>query len=118
MGGKKFDPPFFLSGSVYGAEGLLMAFKNKKAPYVFFELDPGIRVERLYQSKNGSTVTTKLHLAFGSDFTVGLGWKFFEIGAGVDFDSILGIKPRAVFSGKIPIPLKAKGEKKKAEAKA
>lgn len=110
--GAKYDPPFFLSGTFYGAAGLLLNFKSKKAPYVFFELDPGLRIEKLYQSKNGSSVSTKWHTAFCADFTVGLGWKFFEFGAGVEFDTILGIKPRAIFSGKIPVPLKPKSGKK------
>ena len=57
-------------------------------------------------------MTTKWHPAFGADLTAGLGWKYFEFGAGLDFDTILGIKPRAIVSAKIPVPLKAKGDKK------
>ncbi len=118
LNGKKYDAPYFLNGSVYGSAGFVVSFKNKKAPYLFFELDPGVRFERLYQNKNGAVVTTKWRPAFAIDAMVGLGWKYFEVGGGLDFDTILGLKPRAIVCGKIPIPLKPKGGKKVKKSEA
>lgn len=113
VGGSDFKPPYFLCATFYGTAGLMVTFKSKKAPYIFFELDPCFRIEKLYQRRNGSSVSTKWHTAFGAAFTVGASWKFFEFGAGFDFDTILGIKPKAIVSGKIPIPLKRGGGKAK-----
>lgn len=119
LGGKEFKSPLMIDMSLFGSIGYQINFKSKKAPALFFECDPGARFSKLYRTKSGSTVTTKWYPSFAADFMVGAGWEYIEVSAGVDFDSILGVNPRVLVAGKIPVKIRSKAEREAAkQAKA
>ena len=115
--GQHAGPPYLLSLSFLAPAGIQIKL-GKKAPTFIAEVYPGFRMQKLAQTGGGKIAASKWFPAFVGGASVGVGWKYFEFGAGAEFDAVLGFLPRAYVAGRIPFKLGGgkKGAKGNGEA--
>ena len=116
--GEYAGPPYLLSLAFMAPAGIQIKL-GKKAPRFIAEVYPGFRMQKLAQTGGGKVAASKWFPAFVGGASVGLGWKYFEFGAGAEYDAVLGFLPRAYVAGRIPFKLGGgkKGAKGNKEAK-
>lgn len=102
--GAHAGPPYLLSLSILAPAGIQVKL-GKKAPRFIAEVYPGFRMQKLAQTGGGRIAASKWFTAFVAGASVGLGWKYFEFGAGAEYDAVLGFLPRVYAGGRIPFKL-------------
>ena len=102
--GSYAGPPYLLSLSFLAPAGIQIKL-GKKAPRFIAELYPGFRMQKLVQTGGGKIAASDWFSGFVGGASVGLGWKYFEFGAGAEYDAVLGFLPRAYVAGRIPLKL-------------
>nr|MCR4925716.1 hypothetical protein [Clostridiales bacterium] len=116
IGEQNISPPY-LVGFTFAAPFGVQVKLGKKAPRLIAELYPGYRIEKLAQSGAGKIAASKWFHEFVGGATVGLGWKYFEIGGGAEYDTLLGFYPKGYVAGRIPIRISGGKKNSVADAK-